>query len=141
MEILDRRLHELSAEELNAIVKLRVDVFVVEQNCAYAEFDGRDDAPGTRHIWIADDDGPCAYARLLDEGDVRRIGRVATRAGARRKGLAGALVAHLLATSDGPWVLAAQSPLQDWYRGHGFTVTGPEFVEDGIPHVPMRRDA
>ena len=141
MEIIDRRFQELAAAEFHDIMKLRVDVFVVEQSCPYAELDGRDDAPGTRHAWIADEAGPSAYARLLDEGDVRRIGRVATRADARGAGLAGVLVDHLVATSEGPWVLAAQTRLQDWYRRRGFVVTGPEFVEDGVAHVPMRRAA
>ena len=140
MEIVDRALRELDAGELYGILKLRMDVFVVEQNCAYPELDGRDDEPGTRHVWISDGSGPIACARLLDDGDARRIGRVATRAGARGAGLAGALVDHLLATSDGPWVLDAQTGLVGWYERRGFVASGPAFVEDGIPHVPMRRD-
>jgi ElaA protein len=139
MDISDRRLSQLSAHELHDLLKLRVDVFIVEQACPYPELDGRDDDPSTRHVWIADERGPTAYARLLDDGDVRRIGRVATRFDARGEGLAGRLVDHLLATSDGPWLLDAQTRLQDWYRGRGFVVTGPEFIEDGIPHVPMHR--
>ncbi len=51
------------------------------------------------------------------------------------------LVDHAVATSPGPWVLDAQSHLADWYEERGFVAAGPEFIEDGIPHVPMRRDA
>ena len=141
MEIIDRRLSELSAGELHDILKLRVDVFVVEQACPYPEIDGRDNEATTRHVWTSDGRGLSAYARLLDDGDSRRIGRVATRVDARGAGLAGLLVEHLLTTSEGPWVIDAQTRLQDWYRAREFVVVGPEFVEDGIPHVPMRRDA
>jgi ElaA protein len=140
MEIVDRAWSELDAGELHDLLKLRIDVFVVEQQCAYPELDGHDDEPGTRHVWISDRGTPVACARLLDDGDVRRIGRVATRADARGAGLAGALVDHLLSTSEGPWVLDAQSHLERWYRALGFVATGPEFMEDGIAHVPMRRD-
>lgn len=140
MAIVDRSFAALTASELHDLLRLRVDVFVVEQDCPYPELDGRDDEPGTRHIWLADADGPTAYLRLLDDGDVRRIGRVVTRADARGDGLAARLVDHAVATSEGPWVLDAQSHLAGWYEVHGFVVTGPEFVEDGIPHVPMRRD-
>ena len=141
MRILDRGFAALTAAEFHAVAKLRVDVFVVEQRCAYPEFDGRDDEPGTRHVWTADERGPTAYARLLDDGDARRIGRVVTRPDARGAGLAARLVDHLVATSSGPWVLHAQAHLADWYGARGFAVVGPAFSEDGIPHVPMRRDA
>ena len=139
--VVDRRFTELSAAELHAIVRLRVDVFVVEQACPYPELDGRDDEPTTRHLWVADHAGIATYLRLLDDGDARRIGRVVTRADTRRTGLAARLLAHALATSAAPWVLDAQSHLAGWYEAAGFTATGPEFVEDGIPHVPMRRNA
>jgi ElaA protein len=70
---------------LYALLRLRVDVFVVEQNCPYPELDGRDTDPATRHLWTEDGTGPTAYLRLLPEraGAVHRIGRVCTRADAR----------------------------------------------------------
>ncbi|HYN92439.1 MAG TPA: GNAT family N-acetyltransferase, partial [Pilimelia sp.] len=76
---------ELGAATLYALLRLRVDVFVVEQQCPYPELDGRDTEPGTRHLWL---DGPgaapAAYLRLLaDPGGVARIGRVAVAAAAR----------------------------------------------------------
>ena len=76
----------------------------------------------------------------MDDGGARRIGRVVTRSDARGQGLAGVLVDHVIATAAPPWVLDAQSHLADWYAARGFAVTGPEYVEDGIPHIPMRRD-
>ncbi len=141
MKIRDRSFNKLSTTDLYAILRLRVDVFVVEQECAYPELDDRDQEPGTRHISIEDDAGVRAYVRLLDDDDTRRIGRVVTRHDARSDGLARALVDYAVEHSDGPWVLDAQSYLVGWYLDRGFVEDGEEFVEDGIPHVPMRREA
>ncbi len=137
MKILDHRFSTLSTQQLHDILRLRVDVFVAEQDCAYPELDGRDVETSARHIWIDDDLGVCAYIRVLDDGEARRIGRVATRVDARSGGLAAALIDHVLETTEGPWVLDAQTYLVGWYRRRGFAVVGEEFVEDGIPHVPM----
>lgn len=133
---------ELSARTLHDLLKLRVDVFVVEQECAYPELDGRDVEPGTRHLWLERDGAIVAYLRILaDPGGVARIGRVLVAPAARRQGLAGRLLTEALAlVGERPCVLDAQSHLAGFYRAHGFTDTGPEFVEDGIPHLPMRRD-
>lgn len=141
MDIEDRSFADLTVHQFHDLLRLRVDVFVVEQDCAYPELDGRDAEPTTRHVWTADDAGPTAYVRLLEDGGARRIGRVVTRADARGDGLAGRLVDHVLATSAAPWVLDAQTYLTGWYEARGFAATGPEYVEDGIPHVPMRRTA
>ena len=121
------------------LLRLRQDVFVVEQACAYPDLDGRDLEAGTRHVVLRDDEVLLGCARVLDEGDVWRIGRVALRAEARGRGLADHLVTTALQVSKGrDVVLDAQSPLRSWYEGFGFEVTGPEFLEDGIPHLPMR---
>lgn len=138
MERFDRSFGELTAHELHDILALRVAVFVVEQACPYAEIDGRDIEPGTRHIWFADPE-VVAYLRVLDDGAARRIGRVVTAPAARGAGLAALLVDHAVATTSGPWVLDAQAHLESWYLARGFVVDGPDFVEDGIAHVPMRR--
>lgn len=138
--VIDRRFAELDVATFHDLVRLRVDVFVVEQSCPYPELDGRDAEPATRHVWLADDVGPTAYLRLLDDGAARRIGRVVTRPDVRGGGLAGLLVEHVLTTSTGPWVLDAQAHLAAWYGSHGFVADGARFVEDGIPHLPMRRD-
>lgn len=140
MKIHDRHFADLTAAEFHDIARLRVDVFVVEQDCPYPELDGRDRETGTRHVWTADDGGVASYVRLLDDGDERRIGRVVTRADARGNGAARRLVEHLVATSSGPWVLDAQSHLEGWYQTLGFAAAGDAFIEDGIPHIPMRRD-
>lgn len=140
MKIQDRKFAKLSTTELHDILRLRIDVFVVEQECPYPELDGRDIEPDTRHVWMADDVGVCAYLRVLVDDDAVRIGRVATRHDARSGGFAGALMDHVLDTTDGPWVLEAQTYLAGWYRKRGFHDDGDEYVEDGIPHIPMRRE-
>ena len=139
MELHDRAFEELTAAELHDLLRLRVDVFVVEQQCAYGELDGRDTEPGTRHVWLSDEGGVVSYTRVLADPGATRIGRVATRAGARGAGLSARLLRPVLETTDGPWVLGAQTYLADWYRRFGFVDDGEPYDEDGIPHVPMRR--
>jgi ElaA protein len=134
---------DLSTRELYGLLRLRVDVFVVEQRCAYAELDGRDLDPGTVHFRIGPVDSPQAYLRLLTEptGE-RRIGRVCTAVAARGRGLARRLVtAALDDTGDAACVLDAQAHLTGLYGGFGFTPSGPGYDWDGVVHVPMRRAA
>ena len=122
--------------------KLRQDVFVVEQGCPYGDLDGRDDEPDTRHVLLREDDRVVGYARVLDDGTRWRIGRVALAPAARGRGLADVVMETALQVCpDRDVVLDAQTPLAGWYESLGFAVTGPEFLDDGIPHVPMRRAA
>lgn len=138
----DGSVSDLDAVTLYKILKLRVDVFVVEQVCVYPELDGRDIEPGTRQLWFESAGDVLATLRLLDDGDAMRIGRVATAATARSGGYAGRLMTRALELADGrDVVLDAQSYLRGWYERFGFTVCGDEYVEDGIAHVPMRRPA
>ena len=121
------------------MLQLRQAVFVVEQDCRYLDLDGRDLEPGTRHVVMRDGDAVVGCARVVDDVEVWRIGRVALRPDYRGRGLAEALVTTALQVcSDRDVVLSAQSPLADWYAGFGFRVDGPEFLDDGIPHLPMR---
>ncbi|MFP5489149.1 MAG: GNAT family N-acetyltransferase [Acidimicrobiia bacterium] len=139
--VTSKRFDELTTSELYGLLRLRCDVFVVEQTCAYADLDGRDTEPGTVHHWIADDAGRIdAYLRtLVEPDDSTRVGRVVTAPSERGRGLAARLVQHVGASTPGTIVLDAQSHLVGWYEQLGYAVDGPEFVEDGIPHVPMRR--
>src|SRR5918995_6475626 len=86
------RFAELSPFEVYALCRLRVDVFVVEQQCPYPELDGRDTEPATVHLWFEEDGEVLATIRVLDDGDTRAIGRVATAASARGRGLAAQLM-------------------------------------------------
>lgn len=131
---------ELDARTGYLLWQLRESVFVVEQTCPYQELDGRDLEPGTRHLWVTEDDRPVAYLRLLQDPDGARIGRVLVAPAHRQRGLARTLVEAALGhVGEGPVSLDAQTYLRDWYARLGFAQVGEEFVEDGIPHVPMRR--
>jgi ElaA protein len=131
---------ELDVLTLYRLLELRVSVFVVEQACSYPELDGRDVEPTTVHLWIDDAGRPVAYLRILAEADgVVRFGRVVTAPNRRGEGLAARLVRHALAlTAPAPAVLDAQSHLTAWYQELGFDVAGAEYLDDGIPHTPMR---
>ncbi len=144
MVIHEATFDQLDAATLYSLLKLRTDVFVVEQACAYAELDGRDTEPGTRHVWIPSGGGDAAivaYLRVLVDCEsplALRIGRVVTHADHRGEGLAAQLVQRVVGYEFDQLVLDAQSPLVAWYEALGFAVDGPEFLDDGIPHVPMR---
>jgi ElaA protein len=131
---------ELDVTALHAILRLRSEVFVVEQRCAYQDIDGRDLEAGTRHLWLTGADAaPLAYLRILDDQPVR-IGRVCVSPAARRQGHAATLMtAALEIIGEREAVLDAQSYATELYRAAGFMPDGPEFLEDGIPHLPMRR--
>lgn len=134
---------DLDAATLYELLRLRVDVFVAEQQCAYPDLDGRDTEPATRHLWLERAATPVAYLRVLDEPDgTARIGRVAVARDARRAGLARRLMADALErVGERDCVLHAQSYLVGFYQELGFVATGPEFLDDSIPHTPMRRPA
>ncbi|MFI6101453.1 GNAT family N-acetyltransferase [Lentzea sp. NPDC051213] len=134
---------DLSPTQLYAILRLRQDVFVVEQNCVYADVDGRDLEQGTRHFWLEAEGShePLAYLRLTEEpGDTFRIGRVATARMARGRGFSRRLMQAALAdVGNVQCVLDAQTYVVDFYASFGFVPEGAEFIEDGIPHLRMRR--
>ena len=132
---------ELDPRTAYALWRLRAEVFVVEQQCFYQDLDGRDLEPGTRHVWAVDAAGePVGYLRVLEEDGHARIGRVLVAAPERGRGLADRLMRSALELV-GPRtsVLDAQSHLRDWYARYGYARDGDDFVEDGIPHTPMRR--
>jgi len=131
---------DISAADLYAVLRLRAEVFVVEQDCPYLDPDGRDLEPDTAHLWLAAPDGTvAAYVRLLTEPTGgHRIGRVVTDPFHRGQRLAGRLVDRALTFAQRPVVLDAQSHLVRVYARHGFEPEGEDFVEDGIHHTPMR---
>ena len=129
---------------LYRILWMRVAVFVVEQEAAYPEIDGRDIEPGAELLWAADGDDVLATLRVLREPANTRIGRVATAPEARGRGIAAQLMRAAIEVLDAeapgiPILLDAQAHLAPWYGRFGFVVSGEPFAEDGIPHVPMRR--
>ncbi|QBF24842.1 GNAT family N-acetyltransferase [Pseudomonas tructae] len=138
---------DLGKEQLYAILRLRTEVFVVEQKCAYQDVDGQDLDGDTCHLMAWEGDNLLAYLRLLDPqsqgGDVV-IGRVLIAADARGRGLGHELMEQGLKYAEEFWpevpvYLSAQAHLQDYYGRHGFKVAGEEYLEDDIPHIGMRR--
>lgn len=136
-------LAELPSATLYEILRLRIDVFVVEQRAAYPDIDGRDAEPGALLVWADDDEGVVlSTARILREPGAMRIGRVATAPAARGQGVAGAIMRYSVALcGDAAIHLDAQAHLVDWYARFGFAVAGERYLEDDIPHYPMLRPA
>lgn len=134
---------DLDTATLYKILKLRVDVFVVEQSCPYAELDGRDLSQETRHLWLEEDGQVVCTLRLLeehDDGKSFRIGRLCTERAHRGQGHTTRLLRTALAeVGSHACRIDAQTYLVDMYAKHGFAPEGPEYLLDGIPHVPMRR--
>lgn len=136
-----KHFNELTAEELFKLYKLRASVFVVEQNCAYQDLDDAD--LQAYHVWLEDENGIQAYLRVLPKGtvfDEVSLGRVI--AVKRRCGLGTQIVKCGIAVAKEKLAaesiaIAAQTYVRKLYENLGFLQTGPEFLEDGIPHIPM----
>jgi ElaA protein len=143
--MLHRRLAaDLSTAMIYALLRLRVEVLIVEQRCPYQDLDGHDLDQTTRHYWLAPygaiEDAQ-ATLRLLEptEGQFR-IGRICAAQPARAHGgVRRLLEAALAEVGDAPCWLDAQTDSIGLYTEFGFVVDGAEFPEEGIPHVPMRR--
>lgn len=138
---------DLSKDQLYAILKLRAEVFVVEQNCPYPDVDGLDLEGDTCHVMAWQDNQLVAYLRLLDphsqNSDVV-IGRVVIAPQARGQGLGHKLMEEGLRQAEKHWPdtsisLSAQAHLQGYYSRYGFGAVGVEYLEDGIAHIGMHR--
>jgi ElaA protein len=139
------RFADLSPDRLYALLRLRSDVFVVEQDCAFLDLDDRDREPHAEHLWIEDEHGVAACLRMLrEDGDRWSIGRIVARADARSRGVAATLVRaavdRLRELGCRSVEIGAQAQLTGWYEQLGFTRSGARYLEDGIMHVPMRQD-
>ncbi|NLR61731.1 GNAT family N-acetyltransferase [Chitinophaga polysaccharea] len=137
---------ELSTTELYAILRLRSEVFVVEQNCAYQDLDNTDQL--ALHLMGTDDTGRLlAYTRLFQPGikyQEASIGRVITSPLARGTGAGRELMERSIAAVQQqfgvvPIKIGAQQYLQRFYTSLGFEQTSDTYLEDGIPHIEMVR--
>lgn len=136
---------DLTMQTLYDVLRLRNQVFIVEQTCPYQDIDGQDLTPGHRHIVACRHGQLLAYARLLaptPERDAVAIGRVIVSAEARGQKMGHQLMAQALSACARHWpqrrcYLSAQAHLQDFYRQLGFVAVGEAYEEDGIPHVDM----
>jgi len=137
---------ELSLEELYSVLKLRTDVFFVEQRIDEEELDNRDQEPSTEHLWIADAAGTAVYLRVLVDASASHLdarhsfGRVVVRSDRRGEGLAQALVARVMEQyGHEPMLLHAQEYIAPLYAKYGFEAFGESYIEAGIPHISMYR--
>ena len=138
--------HQLDTQQLYELMKLRVDIFVVEQHCAYPELDNKDIHPDTRHLLAyASEATLIAYARLLPPTlsyPEASIGRFAVHDSARRQGIGTELLTHSIKEVNHLWPnsdirISAQDYLQDFYSNAGFNKVSDVYLEDGIPHIEM----
>ena len=139
-----KKFDALTNKELHDIFRLRVDVFIVEQNCPYPEIDGKD--PKVLHLIYKENDEIVAYARLLPPGvsyDEPSIGRVIVAQSHRGSGLGYELlersVKASLAHYHQPIKIGAQAHLEKYYATAGFVKDSEVYLEDDIPHIDMLR--
>ncbi|HEX5793906.1 MAG TPA: GNAT family N-acetyltransferase [Rheinheimera sp.] len=137
---------ELDTYTLYSMLQLRVDVFVVEQNCPYPELDDKDLHVQTRHIILKKNDKVIAYSRVLAPGvsfaGFPGVGRVCVSQTARRLGLGQVLVEKTLDVAAQLWPdtdihISAQCYLQQFYQDLGFKPASEPYLEDDIPHLKM----
>lgn len=138
----------LHVRTLYALLQLRTEVFVMEQNCVFQDMDGAD-AQCFHLLCETADKTLVACARLVPAGLTfaeASIGRVVTRPAARGGGLGHVLMREAVQALHGLWGvqpirIGAQAHLQAFYRQHGFEPDGPIYIEDGIDHIEMVRAA
>jgi len=138
-------LDKLSAKDFYAVAKLRQDVFILEQACLFADLDGLD--LQTHHLLGTYKDDLVGYLRVLfpeKSRDPVYLSRIITPLAYRGKGIGRILVAQGLSYIDEQApkhevVISAQVNLEEFYKGFGFKRVGSPYLEDGIPHIAMRR--
>ena len=145
-----KRFSELSTDELYELLKLRIDVFVVEQTCFYPDLDNLDRHPETLHLFAYKDEHIVAYCRLLPPNLVYEnesaIGRVVISERGRGLGLGHQLMQRANEQIDKLWPndschISAQEHLKLFYQQHGFKQISQMYLEDDIPHIAMRRES
>jgi ElaA protein len=141
METVIKKFNQLTVEELYEILKLRAEVFVVEQNCAYQDLDDIDKE--AYHVYLQEEGKILAYLRVIDKGkrlDEVSIGRVISLK--RRCGLGTKLMAEGVKVAKEKYgakriKIGAQCYAKPFYEGCGFRQISGEYLEDGIPHIYM----
>jgi ElaA protein len=145
MEFLIKEFNSLSTNQLFEIYKLRSEVFIVEQNCAYQDIDAMD--LSAKHVMLFDNGTLAAYARILPPGisykEEPAIGRVVVKKTFRGKDLGKLLMQQCIdkiqdTYSNSDIIISAQSYLLRFYSDLGFKAEGKEYLEDDIPHTKMR---
>ena len=138
MEWVCTRFDGLTPQELHAVLRLRAEVFVVEQECPYLDPDDAD--AGAWHLMGRLDGGLVTYARWYPEDGMTRLGRIVSSPAVRGQGHGKAVVREALRRIGNEAVLIlAQRYLERFYADLGFVTEGEPFLEDGIPHLRMVR--
>jgi ElaA protein len=138
-----KKFEELTSKELYEILELRVEVFVVEQNCLYNECDRKD--LKCDHLWCEMDGKIIAYCRIVPPGvsyDEPSIGRVVSHPQYRDLKLGYELMRHSLQIIENHFEsksvrISAQSYLKSFYQKFGFQQVSEEYLEDDLPHIQM----
>jgi len=141
-----RNFEALSSVQLYAILKLRTEVFVVEQNCVYQDMDDFDQ--GALHVTAYRGNELVCYARLLQPGIKYKepsMGRIICALNSRQLGFGKKLVERSLEYCNENWPdlgvrISAQQQLEKFYAGFGFMTVSEPYLEDGLPHLEMLRD-
>ena len=137
---------DLKAIDLYQIIKLRIEVFIIEQNCIYQDLDDKDQL--SFHLLGKHNDELISYARLLPEGVSYKkyvsIGRVIVKEKGRKKGTGYELISKAIEKCELLWPglpikISAQAHLQKFYNQSGFISEGEIYLEDDIPHIAMVR--
>lgn len=131
---------ELSTEQLYELLKLRVDVFVVEQQCPYAEIDGAD--KDAQHLLVTKDNNLIGYARIVFEDNQLHIGRIICHANYRNQGVGKEIMHRAMEFCKKQYpkediYLSAQAHLENYYSGFGYQSISPVYDWDGINHIDM----
>lgn len=143
MKVTTKNFEEITAEELYKILQLRAAVFVVEQDCAYQDLDGKDQK--ALHIIGTKNDEIVAYTRVFAAGDYMKkvcIGRVVVKQDQRTYGYGKEIMIASMEAIKNKFktteiCLSAQTYLIKFYNDLGFVRVGEEYLEDGIPHIMM----
>ena len=142
-----KRFQQLDNHQLYELIKLRVNIFVVEQKCSYPELDDKDRHIDTHHLTAYDASGLIAYARLLPPGlsyPDASVGRFAVEQSVRNQGVGKLLMEKSLEEIDKIWPgrairISAQAHLRKFYEKFNFIRVSESYLEDGIPHIEMLR--
>ena len=146
LHVYTKSFSELTTNELYAILQLRSEVFVVEQDCVYQDIDGKDKK--ALHVIGLKNDNIIAYTRIFKPGDYfskASIGRVVVKKNERKYGYGHVIMKHSIDAikenfNETSIKISAQLYLEKFYEAHNFKKIGEEYLEDGIPHIGMLKN-
>jgi len=143
LKVFTKSFSELTTTELYEILRLRSEVFVVEQDCVYQDVDNKDQK--ALHVIGFKNNKVVAYTRIFKPGDYFKnasIGRVVVAKNERTYGYGHVIIKHSITAiknyfKENTIKISAQTYLKKFYESHNFKKVGEEYLEDGIPHIGM----